>query len=381
MKKTTISFYHQKNGTGKTTLAYTLARQLNAEFIEISPIYTGKNGFIKTQTDTSNRKIVIDINSDSEYHIKTKIESSNYVLIPTDLDFKVLTKTADTIKEVSLINPGAVIVVIFNRLSPDKKDKELSYTNTARKYLASFDIPFKVSYIRENKMWYKDFNKEKFYLDHIVKKDCFEYLSSEIENFDDYFSNNQLLEVLYQYSYFYTLYYSRVQKVFKDDKEALLKALNGPLKKQNLTFNTNRHKEAYFSLLGIYDEFTKLKKPMVSFDDDLFDLVQQSSINFDTFENEVIEISKYVPFHAQTYRNNVKLSKEILKKSKVTSIDELLELKENDMFSLNLMYSIDLRESMIYNLLRCFIDFRESNSNRQILRDLRNLVFTINEYK
>lgn len=395
MSKKTISFYHQKNGTGKTTLAYTLARQLGAEFLEITPTCTGKDGFIKTQTDTSNRKVVIDINTDSEYHIKKSIESSDHVLIPTDLDFKVLTKTADTIKEVSLINPKAVIVVIFNRLSPDKKDKELAYTEAAQDYLKELDIPFKVSYVRENKLWYREFNQDKFYLDHILKEDCFLYFAKDIKGMDEYFSNNQLLEVLYQYSYFYTLYYMRVQKKFGDDKESLIKALQAAPKRKNIEFKANSHKTAYNALLAINKEFVQLRKTMTSFDYDLFDLVKQSSINldtfnneikklfietyFDNFENEVTEVPKVVPFNKQTYRNNVILNKEILEKSNVNSIDELFDLEEKAEPSLNLIYKIELRESMVYSFLRCFIDFRESNGNRQLLRDLRNLVFIIGE--
>jgi len=459
-KNKIISFYNKKNGTGKTTLAYNLAKQIGASFIECEYKYTSKRGntkgFIEPFDDDEDEIVIYDINTSDRYTIKDTLFKSDYILIPTELDYKVLIDTKEAIENAYNINSKAKIIVIFNKLYTNKRQAELPYTKYARDYLKELNIPIEFVYIRKNKLWYKDFMNDKFYLDHLIKDEAFDYFK-ELTFFDKYFTNNNKLEIMYQYSYFYTLLYRIKNNEYKDDGESFVKdykTAKDKVKeyqdvidkvKDSLTeddlessllsiiitkFKANKrakttykkkeidvsHKRPnvkdpfkldyylndkikkiipknirnkkisteyipYENFITIIEEFEQLDKNMISFDEDLFDFIQMSEIKIDTFSNvsmEVLVVNNAL--NKKAYKDNIKIARKLLSLTPDTTIDELQSLKEINAFNINYIKLNDLRESMLYTFVRQLFNFQESNNNRKILRDIRNLLISIDKY-
>jgi len=459
-----ISFYNEKNGTGKTTLAYNLSRQIGCSFIELVPKYIeddlNTDGFIQPTIEDYPEVLICDINTTDYSEIKNMLSKSDYILIPTELDYKVLIDTKEAIKNASTINSEAKIIVIFNKLYTNKRQAELPYTKYARDYLEKnlkeLKIPIEFVYIRENKLWYKEFMNNKFYLDHLIKDEAFDYFK-ELTFFDEYFTNNNKLEILYQYSYYYTLLYKIKNNEYKNDGESFVKdyeTAKDKVKeyqdiidkvKDSLTeddlessllsliikkFKANKRAKAtykkkeidvshkrpkgkdpskldyylndkikeiipksiknkkisieyipYENFITIIEEFEQLNKDMISFNEDLFDLVQMSEIKIDTFSNVSMEaLVVNNDLNKRAYKDNIKLTRKLLSLTPDTTIDDLQSLKENNIFNKDYIKLNDLRESMLYAFVRQLFNFQESDNNRKILRDMRNLLISIDEY-
>jgi len=187
-----ISLFNFKNGVGKTTIGFNLAKHLSCEFIECIPLYFEEELNI---TD----KCVYDINTKDIKKINKVLKKSDYIIIPTELDFKVLIDTIISIKYASKTNSKARIIVAFNRLHTHNKKSELPYTKKAEKFIKKNinNIELEFIYIRDNKLWYKNFIIGKFYLDEIVNQDAFEYFYKQgILDIYGYFNNNNILEIL-----------------------------------------------------------------------------------------------------------------------------------------------------------------------------------------
>jgi len=368
-----ISFYNRKNGVGKTTLSYNLARQLGFDFIEAKDEYFNKH---KKGIENS----VYDININNKKTSSPILEKSNYIVIPTELDFKVLIDTKVSINYIKKINPNAKIVVVFNRLHTHYKKSELPYTSIARDFL---EHTGKYVYIRDNKLWYKDFIEDKFYLDSIIHKSNYEYfLKLDLDDLMlSYFSNNNILEILYQFSYYYSPLYS-VKKNFKNKEEYIKLFKNTQSKvvnsKKQLCDDTVK-KSNQMNLICILEEFEKIKT-MTSNNEKLIDIVFNTHIVSDCYSKN-ITTPVNVPFDFEAYKKNIREVRKRLKLSNNKDPFKLLDLKDSDELNPNLINDYEAREGMIYTFLRCIFNMKVAKDNRKILRDMRNLLISVGEYE
>lgn len=195
-----ISLFNFKNGVGKTTIGYALAKHLECDFIEAEneflneidknekqayseEIYNYFSDINKNKELAENdifKNIYVgnediqihDINTNNLDTIKKLLALSNVIIVPTFIDFKDLSKTIKSLKLINKIEEEQKcekkVVVIFNRLNLDKK-KETSFTKNSEELLKQYKKNITFTYIRESKFWYRGFFTGECYLDFFKK--------------------------------------------------------------------------------------------------------------------------------------------------------------------------------------------------------------------
>lgn len=114
-----IVFWNKKGGVGKTTLAYTVARDLgyyllsnDDSIIEIA--YPGKAKIVE-KLPLVKDDVVYDLGGFVDMDAKDIIGASDLIVIPTTADLNAIKRTASTISDVKHVNPKANIILVANR--------------------------------------------------------------------------------------------------------------------------------------------------------------------------------------------------------------------------------------------------------------------------
>ena len=113
-----IAFFNTKGGTGKTTLAFNVAKDLNMFLITndgstLENIYHNKVKIVKELEvyDDSKVNIVYDLGNYLFSDVTKVLEYSHIVVIPTTLDPDAITKTIRTVQKIESYC-GKIIIVV-----------------------------------------------------------------------------------------------------------------------------------------------------------------------------------------------------------------------------------------------------------------------------
>jgi len=123
-----IAFFNTKGGTGKTTLAFNVAKDLNMFLITndgstLENIYHNKVKIVKELEvyDDSKVNIVYDLGNYLFSDVTKVLEYSHIVVIPTTLDPDAITKTIRTVQKIE--SYCGKIIIVVNRTESQTKSK------------------------------------------------------------------------------------------------------------------------------------------------------------------------------------------------------------------------------------------------------------------
>ena len=127
-----IAFFNTKGGTGKTTLAFNVAKDLDTLLVSndglfLKKIYPNKAKIVKNLKVYNDRKvdIVYDLGNCLFPNIAKVLEYSHLVVVPTTLDLHAIEKTINVVREIEDFCEKIIIVV--NRTEPQTISKS-NYT-------------------------------------------------------------------------------------------------------------------------------------------------------------------------------------------------------------------------------------------------------------
>ncbi len=120
-----ITFYHQFDGVGKTSLAYNMSKDFDFDLISntnsvIETIYPERAKIVKKLQVIHNRDIIYDM-SDLAYKNIDIFKASNLVVIPSNYDINSINETINTVNEVNRYCQN--ILIIVNRIMPQTEKK------------------------------------------------------------------------------------------------------------------------------------------------------------------------------------------------------------------------------------------------------------------
>lgn len=147
-----ISVFNKKGGTGKTSLSYSLAKDLNYFLISnddsvIELCYEGKAKIMQEPKIIDN--CIYDFGGFVTPHISHILEMSNYIIVPLTSDLNSLKKTVQTVREIK----NTKIIFVANK--SEKEDfKEIE------DYLGSH-FKFPIFEIKNSRIWAKTFKEKK----------------------------------------------------------------------------------------------------------------------------------------------------------------------------------------------------------------------------
>ncbi|MEK6658217.1 MAG: ParA family protein [Campylobacterota bacterium] len=147
-----ISIFNKKGGVGKTSLSFSLARDLKYFLISnddsvIELCYEGKAKIMQEPKIIDN--CIYDFGGFVTPHISHILEISNYIIVPLTSDLNSLKKTVQTVKEINSTN----IVFVANK--SEKEDfKEIE------NYLESH-FKFPIFEVKNSRIWAKTFKEKK----------------------------------------------------------------------------------------------------------------------------------------------------------------------------------------------------------------------------
>lgn len=147
----TIAVYNNKGGVGKTSLSYSLAKDLNMFYISnddsaVDRIYKDKAMIMKHPKFIEN--CVYDFGGFIDVHILEIINKCDYVIVPLASDVNSFIKTINTIKEIQNTN----IILVANRSQKDDFQEIKETLNDI------CDYP--IIEIKESRIWSKTFKEE-----------------------------------------------------------------------------------------------------------------------------------------------------------------------------------------------------------------------------
>jgi len=121
-----ITFFNKKGGTGKTSLAFSIAKDLNYPLLSnddsvIEEIYP-KKAKIMSKVELIEHDVVYDLGGYIDPGIIDIFKGSHAIVVPTTLDINSIKRTINTVMEVHRYCDN--ILIIINRV---KKDKLVKY--------------------------------------------------------------------------------------------------------------------------------------------------------------------------------------------------------------------------------------------------------------
>jgi len=357
-----ISLFNFKNGVGKTTIAHNLSKYLECDVFEVEEDYLSLLENARKTDDYIPKNIVVnqntiiengiyDINSNYNLQIvKHIIKNSDYILIPTYNDYKDLIKTAASIKLIQKYRKTNIIV-IFNRLDFTNKISEEKFTKKSEQYLSSICEEIKFLYIRNNRAWYKQSHNDKFFLNSSLYDEYTKKGFNKDNCILNDFTNNEILEIIYQYLYYYGPVYKKL---------ALL-----------------RNKNPKFDNVLKEREIEALRKDFKKVDGTEMVSDNQKLYNFLTESEEVQEyIRREKKFE---YGKNTNLLSCIDEAYEQIVIDLKKEKDNYDKLKTAINHLV-LKEDIIHVGLSIHINLKELLRHRKVIRDFRNLLIEIDEY-
>jgi hypothetical protein len=330
-----ITFFNFKNGVGKTTLSYNLARYLKCKVYEekedfISFVFSKNEDYNQKSflINAKKEKIpygVYDLNENNPKKIQLVISQSDYILIPTYLDYKDLIKTLASLEYAYKINSEAKLIVVFNRLLTHGISTERAFTQEAELFLnnnKTFDADIHFLYVRNNRVWFEESINGKYF---------FDFFLLEIEGTSEIkLSKNTMLDIMYQYLYLYSPQYIQMTKNKKNKKTTRVYQDNVLQKMHDKTI-VSKDKKLYFYLL---DKFA-------------------------------YEINKQYRRTEKTIIKSLELANAIQAKDRVKKREGMLD---------------SLKNKVIHFSLKQFINLAEVRNRKKVIKDMRFLLQMIDEY-
>lgn len=120
-----ITFFNKKGGTGKTSLSFSIAKDLDYALLSnddsvIEEIYPNKAKILDT-IEIIDHDTVYDLGGYVDTNIIKLFKASNIVIVPTLLDVNSIKRTINTVMEVNKYCEN--IVVVLNRVQDNKIGK------------------------------------------------------------------------------------------------------------------------------------------------------------------------------------------------------------------------------------------------------------------
>ena len=122
-----ITFYNKKGGTGKTSLSFNVAKDLDFFLLSnddsvIEKIYPDKAKVMEELEVVRGAKIVYDLGGFIEAETIEVFKASDLIVVPTTLDINSIKRTINTVQELEEYNEN--ILIVINRIQ----------AKTAKKY-------------------------------------------------------------------------------------------------------------------------------------------------------------------------------------------------------------------------------------------------------
>ena len=120
-----ITFFNKKGGTGKTSLAFSVAKDLNYPLLSnddsvIEEIYP-KKAKIMDKIEVIDHDVVYDLGGFIDSNSIAVFKASNIIFIPTTLDINAIKRTINSAMELNQFCTN--IVIVINRVKKDKIGK------------------------------------------------------------------------------------------------------------------------------------------------------------------------------------------------------------------------------------------------------------------
>ena len=125
-KETIITFFNKKGGTGKTSLSFNLAKDLDYFLLSnddsvIEKVYPEKSKIMEELEVVRGANIIYDLGGFIEKETIEVFKVSDLIIVPTTLDINSIQRTINTVIELNEYNDNIVIVV--NRIQKAKANK------------------------------------------------------------------------------------------------------------------------------------------------------------------------------------------------------------------------------------------------------------------
>ena len=121
----TITFFNKKGGTGKTSFAFSIAKDLNCPLLSnddsvIEEIYPGKAKVLES-LQLIEHDVVYDLGGFVDNDAVAIFKASDVVVVPTTLDINSIKRTINSVMEINKYCEN--IVIVINRVKKDKLGK------------------------------------------------------------------------------------------------------------------------------------------------------------------------------------------------------------------------------------------------------------------
>ena len=120
-----ITFFNKKGGTGKTSLSFSVAKDLNYPLLSnddsvIEEIYPNKAKILDT-LEIIDHDVVYDLGGFIDTDSIQIFKASTIVVVPTTLDINSIKRTINSVMEINSFCSN--IIIVINRVKKDKLNK------------------------------------------------------------------------------------------------------------------------------------------------------------------------------------------------------------------------------------------------------------------